>query len=88
MSNVDKIISEYLKSGFDFGFSASDVNHEEVVEKTKSEIKERLEAIEKLVMPFYVNMMNAKGSTITWPEEKRKKEIKEQIEKLLKLTRL
>ncbi len=88
--DVDKIIAEYTKSGFDFGFSSSDKDLEkETLDKDKEilELKNKLKATEKLIMPFLVNLVNAKGDTIKWPQEKRQKEIKEQIEKLLKLTR-
>lgn len=90
MSDVDRVIQEYLENGNDFGFTNGETDIQNKLSNLKdieNSVSKKLKDIENLVMPFYVNLMNAEGDIIKWPQDKRKKQIKDQIEKLLKLTR-
>lgn len=83
------VIDEYLAAGSDFGFSGiDDVEKQVEVAKQTSEqtYKEKLDELEKLVMPLYVNLLKtADKDTIYWPN--RKEKIEAEIEKILAITR-
>lgn len=87
-----KIPLEYLESSDDFGFTA--VNENEVTEPILSEVKtsvdsqtkQKLLALEKLIMPLLVNLMkNPEKEYIHWPN--RVPAIEKQVEKILAITR-
>ena len=89
---MPKIPLEYLDLSNDFGFTA--VNESEVVEpivnevktSSDSEIKNKMQTLEKLIMPLLVNLMkNPEKEYIHWPN--RVPLIEKQIEKILAITR-
>ena len=90
MKSIEDIILEYSKNSTDFGFSTiaeelktqADTKEQEIIQ-----LKNKLKEVEELLMPFLINLMNAKGDSIRWPQEQRAAQIKAQIEKLLKITR-
>jgi len=81
------IPKEYLESDYDFGFTTEDTQgiistHEATVD----EYKQKLKAVEKLIIPLLVNLMkNPDVDTIKWPG--RAPIIEKQIEKILAITR-
>jgi hypothetical protein len=86
--DINKIIKEY--GDYDFGFSAVDESEYESViaekDETVEEYKERLEQVEKIILPFLTNLYKtAEQPYIHWPN--RGPVIEEQIQKILKLTR-
>ena len=86
--DVDAILKEYGEE--DFGFSViSEVEYNAVVNEvadTAEEYKKRLEAVEKIIIPFLTKLLKtADQPIIKWPN--RGPVIKEQIEKILSLTR-
>jgi archaellum component FlaC len=89
-SNIDKILEEFGDLEDDFGFSAvSEEEYNKVISdttETAENLKDRLEEIEKLVIPF-LKKLHTTGDKeyIYWPN--RKPIIEKQIEKILKLTR-
>lgn len=87
-----KIPNEYLDTDNDFGFTA--VNESEVADPlldklettVSSENKQKLQNLEKLIMPLLVNLMkNPDKDYIHWPN--RVGQIEKQIEKILAITR-
>ena len=87
-----KIPLEYLNLDDDFGFTAvheSDVLDPVITEVkagADTEIKQKLAAVEKLIMPLLVNLMkNPEKDYIHWPN--RVPLIEKQIEKILAITR-
>jgi hypothetical protein len=89
---ISKIPLEYLDSDNDFGFSA--VHETDLTEPIISEVKttaddatkQKLLALEKMVMPLLVNLMkNPEKDYIHWPN--RVPMIEKQIEKILAITR-
>ena len=90
MKSIEDIILEYSKNSTDFGFSTIDEELKTQADTKEQEIiqlKNKLKEVEELLMPFLINLMNAKGDSIRWPQEQRAAQIKAQIEKLLKITR-
>ena len=86
--DINKILSEY--SDNDFGFSAVDeVEYQAVIaekDETVEEYKERLQQVEKIIMPFLTNLYKtAEQPYIHWPN--RGPIIEKQMQKILKLTR-
>lgn len=92
--DVKNILSEYVDSEFDFGFSA--VSEEEynseidsalsAGEQAVEEHKARLLELEKLIVPFLLKLLKtADKEYIYWPN--RRPAIEKQIEKIVKLTR-
>jgi hypothetical protein len=86
--DINKIMSEY--EDFDFGFTAVDEAEYEAViaekDETVEEYKQRLQQVEKIIMPFLSNLLKSKDQAyIHWPN--RGPIIEQQIEKILKLTR-
>ena len=86
--DVDAILKEYGEE--DFGFSViSEEEYNAVVNEvadTAEEYKKRLEAVEKIIIPFLTKLLKtADQPIIKWPN--RGPVIKEQIEKILSLTR-
>jgi hypothetical protein len=86
--DLNKILAEYGED--DFGFSA--VSEEEynavITEKadTVEEYRERLEQVEKLVLPFFTKLLKTSDKEyIYWPN--RKALVESQIQKILTLTR-
>jgi hypothetical protein len=89
---TSKIPLEYLDSDNDFGFSA--VHETDLTEPIITEVKstaddatkQKLLALEKMVMPLLVNLMkNPEKDYIHWPN--RVPMIEKQIEKILAITR-
>lgn len=87
-----KIPLEYLDGGNDFGFTA--VHEQDVVDPIISEVKtsaddqtkQKLQALEKMILPLLVNLMkNPEKEYIHWPN--RVPLIEKQIEKILAITR-
>jgi len=86
--DINKILNEY--SDNDFGFSAVDeVEYQAVIaekDETVEEYKERLQQVEKIIMPFLTNLYKtADQPYIHWPN--RGPIIEKQMQKILKLTR-
>lgn len=86
--NINKIMEEYKE--FDFGFTTVDEAEYEAViaekDETVEEYKQRLQQVEKIIMPFLTNLLRSKEQAyIHWPN--REPVIEQQIEKILKLTR-
>lgn len=87
--DISKIIEEYSKID-DFGFSAvSEEDYNRVISETADtaeEYKARLQQLEKLVLPFFTNLLKtADKEYIYWPN--RKTLVETQIQKILTLTR-
>jgi len=86
--DINKIMSEY--GSFDFGFTAVDEAEYEAViaekDETVEEYKQRLEQVEKIIMPFLTNLYKtANQPYIHWPN--RGPLLESQMQKILKLTR-
>jgi fructose-1,6-bisphosphatase len=86
--DINKIMEEYKE--FDFGFTTVDEAEYEAViaekDETVEEYKQRLQQVEKIIMPFLTNLLKSKEQAyIHWPN--RGPVIEQQIEKILKLTR-
>lgn len=86
--DITKIMEEYGDD--DFGFTAEDDEDYEAViaekDETVEEYKQRLEQVEKLILPFLTKLLKtADQPVIKWPN--RKPIIEEQIQKILNLTR-
>lgn len=89
---MSKIPLEYLDLSNDFGFTAVDEADvvEPIVTEVKSssttEAKQKMQALEKLILPLLVNLMkNPEKEYIHWPN--RVPLIEKQIEKILAITR-
>lgn len=86
--DLNAIIAEYGDD--DFGFSTVDeVEYEAVIaekDETVEEYKQRLQQVEKIIMPFLTKLLQtADQPIIKWPN--RKAVLESQIQKLLNLTR-
>lgn len=86
--DLNSIINEY--DGDDFGFTAESEEEFEAViaekEETVEEYKQRLQQIEKIILPFLTKLLKtADQPIIKWPN--RKPILEEQIQKILNLTR-
>jgi hypothetical protein len=86
--DLNAIIAEYGDD--DFGFSA--INEEEYnaviaeKEETAEEYKQRLQQVEKIILPFLTRLLQtADQPIIKWPN--RKPVLEAQIQKILNLTR-
>jgi hypothetical protein len=86
--DLSKIIDEFDDD--DFGFTAIDEEEYTVViankDETAEEYKERLQQVEKLILPFLTKLLKtADQPIIKWPN--RKETLETQIQKILNLTR-
>ena len=86
--DLNKIMSEYGDD--DFGFTAVDEAEYEAViaekDETVEEYKQRLQQVEKLVLPFLTKLLKThEQHYIHWPN--RKAVLESQIQKVLNLTR-
>lgn len=86
--DINKIMAEY--GSFDFGFTAVDEAEYEAViaekDETVEEYKQRLEQLEKIIMPFLTNLYKTSAQPyIHWPN--RGPLLESQMQKILKLTR-
>jgi hypothetical protein len=86
--DLSKIIDEFADD--DFGFTAIDEEeYTDVIaekEETAEEYKERLQQVEKLILPFLTKLLKtADQPIIKWPN--RKETLETQIQKILNLTR-
>jgi hypothetical protein len=87
--DINKIMAEYGEED-DFGFSAIDEEEYTSViaekEETVEEYKQRLQQVEKIVLPFLTKLLKtADQPIIKWPN--RKPVLETQIQKILNLTR-
>jgi hypothetical protein len=85
MANIPK---EYLDADNDFGFTATDdpIKEKDQALSEVEDLHDRLDKLEKLVMPLLVNLMkNPEKEHIKWPN--RKPQVEAFIETVLKLTR-
>jgi hypothetical protein len=89
---MSKIPLEYLDLSNDFGFTAVDESEvtepivNQVTSSAQTTAQQKLQAVEKLVMPLLVNLMkNPEKEYIHWPN--RVPLIEKQIEKILEITR-
>ena len=89
---MNKIPIEYLDLKDDFGFTAVDESEvadpliSQVTNTALSTTQQKLQAVEKLIMPLLVNLMkNPEKEYIHWPN--RVTLIEKQIEKILEITR-
>mgnify|MGYP001403078513 CR=1 FL=1 len=85
--DFNKIINEYDKDNFDFGFSTtSELEFTSSHDLEIAEYKTKLENVEKLIMPLLVNLnKNLESDIIKWPN--RGPVIEQKIKELLKITR-
>jgi hypothetical protein len=86
--DLNAIIAEYGDD--DFGFSAVDEDEFNAViaekEETAEEYKQRLQQVEKIILPFLTKLLQtADQPIIKWPN--RKPVLEAQIQKILNLTR-
>ena len=86
--DLTAIMEEYADD--DFGFTATDEEeyNSVIAEKddTVQDYKERLQQVEKLIMPFLTKLLKtADQPIIKWPN--RKETLEAQIQKILALTR-
>ena len=86
--DIHAIMKEYGDD--DFGFTATDEEEYNAViaekDETVEEYKERLQQVEKLIIPFLTKLLKtADQPIIKWPN--RKPTIEAQIQKILNLTR-
>jgi len=86
--DINAILKEYGDD--DFGFSTVDeVEYQAVIaekDETVEEYKERLEQVEKIIMPFLTNLYKSRTQPyIHWPN--RGPVLEEQMQKILTLTR-
>jgi hypothetical protein len=86
--DLTEILAEYGED--DFGFTATDEEEYNAViaekDETVEEYKARLEAVEKLILPFLTRLLKtADQPIIKWPN--RKPALEAQIQKILNLTR-
>jgi hypothetical protein len=86
--DINAIMKEYGDE--DFGFSATDEEEYNAViaekDETVEEYKQRLQQVEKLIIPFLSKLLKtADQPIIKWPN--RKPTIEAQIQKILNLTR-
>jgi hypothetical protein len=86
--DITAIIAQYGDD--DFGFTAIDEEEYDAViaekEETVEEYKQRLQQVEKLVLPFLTKLLQtANQPVIKWPN--RGPAIEQQIQKILNLTR-
>lgn len=86
--DLNSIMNEFGDD--DFGFTAEDeVEYEEIIaekEETVEEYKQRLQEVEKLILPFLTKLLKtADQPIIKWPD--RKAILEAQIQKILNLTR-
>ena len=87
--DLKQILDEYSNSD-DFGFSAVDEDEFNAViaekEETAEEYKQRLQQVEKIILPFLTRLLQtADQPIIKWPN--RKPVLEAQIQKILNLTR-
>ncbi len=86
--DINKIMAEYGEE--DFGFTAVDEAEYQAViaekDETVEEYKQRLQQVEKIIMPFLTNLLKSQSQPyIHWPN--RGPVIEKQIQKILTLTR-
>lgn len=86
--DLSEIMAEYGES--DFGFTATDeTEYNSIIaekDETVEEYKQRLEQVEKLILPFLTKLLKtADQPIIKWPN--RKTALEAQIQKILNLTR-
>ena len=86
--DINAIMAEYGEE--DFGFTAVDEAEYQAViaekDETVEEYKQRLQQVEKIIMPFLTNLLKSQSQPyIHWPN--RGPVIEKQIQKILTLTR-
>ena len=89
LSDFDKILKEYKDTSNDYGFSAvSEEEYNAAINKavTADDYKERLEKVEKIIIPFLTKLHSTGDKEyIYWPN--RVPALEEQIQRILELTR-
>jgi hypothetical protein len=86
--DINKILEEYGDSDFGFSTESEEEFQAVIAEKneTVQEYKERLQQVEKIIMPFLTNLYKTKDQElIRWPN--RGPVLEDQMKKILKLTR-
>jgi len=86
--DINSIMAEYGES--DFGFTTVDEAEYQAViaekDETVEEYKQRLQQVEKIIMPFLTNLYKSAGQPyIHWPN--RGPILEKQMQKILTLTR-
>lgn len=86
--DINSIMAEYGDD--DFGFTAVDEEEYTAViaekEETVEEYKERLQQVEKIILPFLMKLIKTSDQPIIkWPN--RKTVLEAQVQKILNLTR-
>lgn len=86
--DINSIMAEYGDD--DFGFTAVDEEEYTAViaekEETVEEYKERLQQVEKIILPFLMKLIKTSDQPIIkWPN--RKAVLEAQVQKILNLTR-
>ena len=86
--DINQIMAEYGDD--DFGFTATDEEEYTSViaekEETVEEYKERLQQVEKIILPFLMKLIKTSDQPIIkWPN--RKPILEAQVQKILNLTR-
>lgn len=86
--DINKVMEEYGDSDFGFSTESEEDFQAVIAEKddTVEEYKQRLQQVEKIVMPFLTNLYKTrKQELIRWPN--RGPVLEEQMQRILKLTR-
>jgi len=86
--DLSQIIKEYDDDAFGFSAVSEEEYNKAISDSadTVEELKERLQQVEKMVMPFLVKMLKTSDKAyIYWPN--RKALLEDQIKKILTLTR-
>lgn len=87
--DLSQILHEYDDDAFGFSAVSEEEYNKAIAESadTVEELKERLQQVEKMVMPFLVKMLKTSDKAyIFWPN--RKNLLEDQIKKILALTRV
>lgn len=86
--DLSEILAEYGEDDFGFTAESEDDYNSIIAEKdeTVEEYKQRLEQVEKMILPFLTKLLKtADQPIIKWPN--RKAALETQIQKILNLTR-
>jgi hypothetical protein len=87
--DLSQILQDYDDDAFGFSAVSEEEYNKAISESadTVDELKERLQQVEKMVMPFLVKMLKTSDKAyIYWPN--RKALLEDQIKKILSLTRV
>lgn len=87
--DLSQILQQYDDDAFGFSAVSEEEYNKAIAESadTVEELQERLQQVEKMVMPFLVKMLKTSDKAyIYWPN--RKALLEDQIKKILSLTRV